>query len=64
MADQKRKLEIAQRRTQALRMRIAGVSPTLIAERLGCNSPQAASGDITAALKRAAKAKCRRPTPA
>ncbi|MEV4079739.1 hypothetical protein AB0J43_05540 [Nonomuraea fuscirosea] len=56
MADNDRKLELAQRRTQALQMRIAGVSPTLIAERLGYNSPQAASGDITAALKRAAKA--------
>ncbi|TYB71231.1 hypothetical protein FXF51_01990 [Nonomuraea sp. PA05] len=55
MADDKRKLELAQRRNQALQMRIAGVSPTLIAERLGYNSPQAASGDITAALKRAAK---------
>ncbi|SEU46566.1 hypothetical protein [Nonomuraea wenchangensis] len=56
MADERRKLELAQRRNQALQMRIAGVSPTLIAERLGYNSPQAAAGDITAALKRAAKA--------
>ncbi|WP_188197233.1 hypothetical protein [Nonomuraea sp. SYSU D8015] len=56
MADKQRQLELAQRRTQALQMRIAGVSPTLIAERLGYNSPQAASADITAALKRAAKA--------
>ncbi|MBB5781714.1 hypothetical protein [Nonomuraea jabiensis] len=55
MADDRRKLELAQRRSQALQMRIAGVSPTLIAERLGYNSPQAASGDVTAALKRAAK---------
>ncbi|TMR90606.1 hypothetical protein [Nonomuraea basaltis] len=56
MADDRRKLEIAQRRNQALQMRIAGVSPTLIAERLDYNSPQAVNADITAALKRAAKA--------
>ncbi|MEU7855246.1 hypothetical protein [Nonomuraea sp. NPDC049141] len=56
MADDRRKLELAQRRNQALQMRIAGVSPTLIAQRLDYNSPQAASADITAALKRAAKA--------
>jgi hypothetical protein len=55
MADQQRKLEISKRRHQALQMRIAGVSPTLIAERLGYSSPQAASTDVTRALQKAAK---------
>ncbi|MEQ4717900.1 hypothetical protein [Nonomuraea sp. B19D2] len=55
MADQQRKLEISKRRHQALQMRIAGVSPTLIAERLGYSSPQAASSDVTRALQKAAK---------
>ncbi|MFI9553707.1 hypothetical protein [Nonomuraea endophytica] len=55
MTDQHRKLEISKRRHQALQMRIAGVSPTLIAERLGYSSPQAASSDITRALQKAAK---------
>ncbi|TMR99527.1 hypothetical protein [Nonomuraea basaltis] len=55
MADQQRKLEISERRYQALQMRIAGVSAVVIAQRLGYSSPQLVSKDITNALKKAAK---------
>ncbi|MEU7859067.1 hypothetical protein [Nonomuraea sp. NPDC049141] len=54
--DPQAKLARHERRYQALQMRIAGVSPTVIAERLDYASPQAVSKDITDALKRAAKA--------
>ncbi|GAB2918582.1 hypothetical protein ACFMQL_20475 [Nonomuraea fastidiosa] len=50
------KLERHERRYQALQMRIAGVSHAVIAQRLGYSSPAVVGKDITAALKKAAKA--------
>lgn len=50
-----RQVELSRRRYQAVQMRIAGVSPTVIAERLGYGSPQQVSNDITRALRTAAK---------
>jgi len=51
-----RQVEIAQRRYQAVQMRIAGVSPTVIAERLGYSGAAAVSKDIDRSLQKAAKA--------
>ncbi len=51
-----RQVEISQRRHQAVQMRIAGVSPTVIAERLGYSGAAAVSKDIDRALQKAAKA--------
>ncbi|WP_433355603.1 hypothetical protein ACQP25_17180 [Microtetraspora malaysiensis] len=50
-----RQVEISQRRYQAVQMRIAGVSPTVIAERLGYSGAASVSKDIDRALQRAAK---------
>lgn len=50
-----RQVEISQRRHQAVQMRTAGVSPTVIAERLGYSGAAAVSKDIDRALQRAAK---------
>ncbi|WP_433426325.1 hypothetical protein ACQP1V_42650 (plasmid) [Microtetraspora malaysiensis] len=50
-----RKVEISQRRYQAVQMRVAGVSPTVIAERLGYSGAAAVSKDIDRALQNAAK---------
>ncbi|GII42943.1 hypothetical protein [Planotetraspora phitsanulokensis] len=50
-----RQVEISQRRHQAVQMRIAGVSPTVIAERLGYSGAAAVSKDVDRALQKAAK---------
>ncbi|MGI5293164.1 hypothetical protein ACQEVF_59000 [Nonomuraea polychroma] len=50
-----RQVEISQRRYQAVQMRIAGVSPTVIAERLGYSGAASVSKDIDRALQKAAK---------
>lgn len=47
---------VAERRAKAVQMRIAGVSPTIIAETLGYASSAAAVKDITRAMQKAAKA--------
>lgn len=50
-----RQVEISQRRYQAVQMRIAGVTPTVIAERLGYSSAAAVVKDIDRAMKKAAQ---------
>ncbi|GAA4946085.1 hypothetical protein HD597_006763 [Nonomuraea thailandensis] len=50
-----RQVEISQRRYQAVQMRIAGVSPTVIADRLGYSGAASVSKDIDRALQKAAK---------
>jgi ribose 1,5-bisphosphokinase PhnN len=50
-----RQVEISQRRYQAVQMRIAGVSPTVIADRLGYSGAASVSKDIDRALQKAVK---------
>ncbi|GAA1770057.1 hypothetical protein [Nonomuraea bangladeshensis] len=47
---------VAERRAKAVQMRIAGISPTIIAENLGYSSSAAVTKDITRSLQKAAKA--------
>lgn len=51
-----RQIEIAQRRTKAVQMRLAGMSYSAITEQLGYPSSGAASKDVTRALRAASKA--------
>ncbi len=52
---QARSAVIAERRAKAVQMRIAGISPTIIAQTLDYGSSAAAIKDITRALQKAAK---------
>ncbi|MFG1709222.1 hypothetical protein ACFLIM_39130 [Nonomuraea sp. M3C6] len=47
---------VAERRAKAVQMRIAGISPTIIAENLGYSSSAAVIKDITRSMQKAAKA--------
>ncbi|MFI6485173.1 hypothetical protein ACIBH1_45195 [Nonomuraea sp. NPDC050663] len=49
-----REVELAQRRYQAVQMRIAGVPLAIISERLGYSGPASVSKDIDRSLQRAA----------
>lgn len=47
---------VAERRAKAVQMRIAGISPTVIAETLGYSGSAAVTKDITRAMQKAAQA--------
>ncbi|PRX66121.1 hypothetical protein B0I32_106257 [Nonomuraea fuscirosea] len=51
-----RSVVVAERRAKAVQMRIAGISPTIIAENLGYSSGAAVIKDITRSLQKAAQA--------
>lgn len=50
-----RQIEIAERRTRAVQMRLAGMSTQMIADQLGYASRGAVSKDLTRAMRAAAK---------